>query len=233
MSDCLLCGRCFGSCRALQQHFQSKHAGCYCARCRQTFSSKSAKQQHIRNSTAHFVCRICSHKPDFLSAEELEEHSEAKHNHCTPCERSFNTHDQLVKHNVVEHNMCETCLRYFESVSNLKNHLKTHAEKTIECPGCIAMFISQSAMVLHLEAGTCESGTNWEWIDEIAFDCYQSEWYTCENNPEFDFECPTCNTPFRYMSGLLQHAESKACSENLAKSTPLGKFLRYLRVRLG
>ena len=94
------------------------------------------------------------------------------------------------------------------------------------------MFICQSAMVLHLEAGTCDSGADSEWIDEVAFDCYQSNWYTCEDNPEYDFECYTCNTPFRHMGGLLQHAESMACSGNLAKGTPLGKFLHYLRGQL-
>ena len=94
------------------------------------------------------------------------------------------------------------------------------------------MFVSQSAMVLHLEAGSCESGADCEWIVEVALECYQSQWYTREDNPDFDFECPTCDTPFRYMSALLQHSESGACDGNSARNTPLGKFLHYLRVRL-
>ena len=121
MSDCQLCGRGFETYRSLQQHSQDKHPKCYCARCQQPFSSKPAKQQHVLNSKAHNICKICSHKPDFLSKEELEEHSEAKHSYCTPCERSFNTREQLVKHDLAEHNMCETCHKHFQSVSNLTN----------------------------------------------------------------------------------------------------------------
>jgi hypothetical protein len=94
------------------------------------------------------------------------------------------------------------------------------------------MFVSDSAMVLHLEAGTCESGADSDRVTEIAFDCHQSEKYACEDNSEFDFECPTCNTPFTWMSGLLQHVESDHCDERLAKRKPLGKFLQFLRSQI-
>jgi len=80
-------------------------------------------------------------------------------------------------------------------------------------------------MVLHLEAGTCESGADSDRVTEIAFDCYQSGKYTCDDNSEFDFECPTCNTPFTWMSGLLQHVESDSCDEQLAKRGPSGASL--------
>ena len=87
-------------------------------------------------------------------------------------------------------------------------------------------------MVLHLEAGTCESGADSTTIYEIAFDCHQADAYTCPDDLDFDFECPTCETAFTYMSALLQHVESDNCDETLAYKSPLAKFLRYLRSRL-
>lgn len=113
----------------------------------------------------------------------------------------------------------------------MSQHHKTHAEKTVECLGCPRAFISDSAMVLHLEAGSCESGVNEDFVDEVAFACYQSDRYT-SNDPDFDFRCPTCDTLFLFMSGLLQHTESDTCDEHLGRNTALGKFLHYLRLRL-
>lgn len=85
-------------------------------------------------------------------------------------------------------------------------------------------------MVLHLEAGTCESGINNDLVVEIALDCHQSRHYTNNDNDDFDFKCPTCDTPFVYMSGVWQHVESDFCDETI--EGPLGKFLRYLQTRI-
>ena len=84
-------------------------------------------------------------------------------------------------------------------------------------------------MVLHLEAGTCESGASSNDVYEIAFDCYQAQKYTCDDDPDFDFKCPTCETSFAFMSAVLQHVESDCCDETLAQGKPLAKFLRFLR----
>ena len=93
------------------------------------------------------------------------------------------------------------------------------------------MFDLDSAMVLHLEAGSCPSGTNSDDIDDIAFSCYQSRHYTSDHE-EFDFCCPGCGAEFLYMSRVLQHAESDACAVGLGKRTALGKFLHYLYQRI-
>jgi hypothetical protein len=54
-----------------------------------------------------------------------------------------------------------------------------------ECPGCPDIFTFSSTMVLHLEAGTCESGADYDLVDAVVFDCYQSRKYTC-NDSDFD-----------------------------------------------
>ncbi|KAL2174954.1 uncharacterized protein P884DRAFT_229550 [Thermothelomyces heterothallicus CBS 202.75] len=232
MGDCWHCDRYFEHSRSLHQHAQSKHPDTYCTRCRRFFSSTRAKQQHVANSKFHNFCERCPEQPEFASLAELNNHAETVHYCCTVCDYCFNGPDQLAQHDVDEHNLCETCGTYLSSPSNLKSHLQTHAEKTVSCPGCPKMFVSKSAMVLHLEAGTCESGADCDRVTEIAFECFLSGRYTCDDNLDFPFKCPTCDTPFSWISGLLQHVESDSCSEALAKGTPLGKFLRFLQSQI-
>lgn len=86
-------------------------------------------------------------------------------------------------------------------------------------------------MVLHLEAGSCSSGTTAGVVDQLAHQCYQSDSYVSDEE-EYDFRCPECETVFLWMSGLLQHAESNACEVGLGKKSPLGKFLNFLRLRV-
>lgn len=85
-------------------------------------------------------------------------------------------------------------------------------------------------MLLHLEAGSCESGRDLDFVNDVASKCRQSDSYK-SNNPDFDFQCPTCKTLFSFMSGLLQHAESDACEEDVQQK-PLGQFINYLWSRI-
>ncbi|KAL3471585.1 hypothetical protein BJX99DRAFT_237093 [Aspergillus californicus] len=198
-----------------------------CTRCDKRFSLLQAKKQHISDSVNHHLCRLCSSPTDYSTKEELNEHLEHVHNICTTCDRPFSTPRQLMQHDVDKHNMCVSCRRYFNSPSNLKSHKISHAIRNIACPGCSRWFPTNSAMMLHLEAGTCDSGVDLDKINRLAFECYQAQRYK-SLNPNFNFECPTCQTPFAYMSGILQHAESDCCEEELGSESPLGIFLEFL-----
>ena len=125
-----------------------------------------------------------------------------------------------------------TVTHYLLYLTLFSQHKITHIERSIECPGCVHMFPTESAMVLHLEAGTCGSGVNLDEITDLAFECRQSRYYS-SGHSDFDFECPTCETSFVYMSGLLQHAESRFCDEELTWGSPLAIFLRFVRSRIG
>lgn len=84
-------------------------------------------------------------------------------------------------------------------------------------------------MVLYLEADTCESGADIDYVTDVAFDCYQSGKYTSDES-EYNFICPTCESLFDSMGALLQHIESDYCNEDMTdKRTALCKFLRYLQ----
>jgi hypothetical protein len=85
-------------------------------------------------------------------------------------------------------------------------------------------------MVLHLEEGTCKSGVDLSDVNDYASECHASNKY---HDDDGDYKCPTCKKYFRYMSGLLQHAESDSCDETLRKRRgSLSIFLRFLKARV-
>ncbi|CAP79196.1 Pc06g02030 [Penicillium rubens Wisconsin 54-1255] len=200
----------------------------YCPRCQKSFTFVSARQQHIRDSLNHHVCHIYPSPPNYATEDELDEHLQDEHNICVTCDKQFNTPRQLVQHDVAKHNMCMTCRKYYTSPANRNSHMITHVEKNIICPGCSSRFSRDSAVLLHLEAGTCVSGVDIEDVTQLAFDCVQAEDYT-SYDPDFDFKCPHCQTSFAFISGLLQHAESGCCDKLMERDSSLGKFLRFVR----
>ncbi|KAH7311597.1 hypothetical protein B0I35DRAFT_452787 [Stachybotrys elegans] len=233
MADCKLCNRVLGNLHGLRQHLEAVHPWDWeehwCGRCKRCFVSPEARQQHLLKSSAHHFCDYCT--ADYPYQDELDLHLEDDHNVCTDCDIRFWSESALRIHNVEEHNMCDECDQYFTTPSNLKYHQQTHAQKTHCCPKCPRMFVTESAMVLHLEADTCEGGVDLFSVKATAYACYQSKKYLRKHDPDYEFQCPTCETPYRFMSALLQHAESAACSETLEHHRPLGKFLHYLFVR--
>ncbi|CZR49948.1 uncharacterized protein FPRO_16152 [Fusarium proliferatum ET1] len=179
-------------------------------------------------------CEPCNRS--FVDPHALKQHLESKHpnTYCFRCKKHF-SHSSAKQQHITDssyHHICYNCPQKpdFDSESNLQNHYKTHAKKTVECLGCSRVFISDSAMVLHPEAGYCQSGADEDYVTECALECYQSGQYTSDD-PAFDFQCPACGTPFSLMSALLQHAESVVtCDEHLERNMSLGKFLHYLRM---
>jgi hypothetical protein len=93
------------------------------------------------------------------------------------------------------------------------------------------MFDVVSSMILHLESGCCASETCKEEVDDLAMECYQSQYYTSDDC-EYPYECTDCDATFESISGLLQHVESDTCDAKSSHGSPVGKFLRFLRSRI-
>ncbi|KAL7911876.1 hypothetical protein GGI35DRAFT_301160 [Trichoderma velutinum] len=161
-----------------------------------------------------FSCHICD-VPEFDTESELDEHLEIEHYCCSFCNNEeFDTPEEFTDHQIEKHHLCWIC------------------EKDIECPVCPRKVSKESAMVLHLEVGCCPSGVDDEDIDNLAGECRQ--WPRFLNTESgLRYRCPTCGEKFKFMSGLLQHAESERCNEDLDETYgPLAIFLRFLRSRL-
>ncbi|KAK5241434.1 hypothetical protein LTR40_009953, partial [Exophiala xenobiotica] len=74
-------------------------------------------------------------------------------------------------------------------------HKRVHLPLKYECLGCRRWFSEFSAMMLHLEAGTCQSGVRCNDIDEWTFDYWDPKFvnYTNDWSDYNKFRCPGCN----------------------------------------
>ncbi|KAK4450970.1 hypothetical protein QBC34DRAFT_323304 [Podospora aff. communis PSN243] len=229
--DCPSCGRQFKKSNSLHQHCRDKHPKTYCFRCQRPFALRDDLRRHVKMSSNHHRCDECQHHPDFETASELCDHRVQKHFCCTNCEKGFGSSASLQQHDVAVHNLCVVCGNFFDSPSNLINHQRVHAPKNTPClGGCNQMFDRDSAMLLHLEAGTCPSGINVQVINACAQNCDESASYR-STNEDWEFCCPGCKTPFAKMSGVFQHSESRFC-ESPGGEAALDKFLLFLRAFL-
>ncbi|KAJ7652618.1 hypothetical protein B0H17DRAFT_957783 [Mycena rosella] len=164
MPDCDRCQRYFNSYSALRQHENNSPYHHICDNCDKDFTSWNGLKEHYVQSCVHDYCQHCdSH---FDDARELEEHYQASHYYCAKCRKFFQNAVGLHEHyrQSDQHHYCESCRRLFLSASNLNSHLNSslHRPKDVPCPGrrCRLAFVSHSALILHLESGTCSSGAD-------------------------------------------------------------------------
>lgn len=132
------------------------------------------------------------------------------------------------------------CQRVFKDGETLAKHLDTnsvHIGRTIYCPGreCLKAFAYSSALIHHLESGTCRSRMDRHKVNRITVkldadnvitnparllsgpDGYYpsqmgSSWamgQTPRRNPDTGhYDCPICAKGFRQWTDLWQHLES-------------------------
>jgi hypothetical protein len=185
-SFCDRCDRYFPHEQALEQHLAASPAHWLCEECDIDFTSAKGREQHYIQSKRHYYCRACSrHAPN---AQKLLDHCRSYHYYCTSCDKFFNNQSDLdahyresSAHQVTKRFYCDSCNIPFASESNLRNvslsfplpnsslvftacpspqHMKSsiHRGKNVICPWCHQAYVSQSALVLHFESGTCTSG---------------------------------------------------------------------------
>ncbi|KIX98863.1 uncharacterized protein Z520_05324 [Fonsecaea multimorphosa CBS 102226] len=216
-------------CRACDRHFKFHigafnhcrhaeiHEGEWCERCGWLFVSPRACQSHVDNSSRHNVCTPCG--MDFGTPALLESHDVDVHNKCTECCECFRAPDLLKAHDVLVHNLCIECGRYFRNINDLMQHKRTHLPLDIKCLGCDRLFSEFSAMMIHLESGTCESGIDRDDVDSYIFDTYvRNRAYVNQWEDHLKYQCPDCGSDFRFASALCQHVASNACNQQ-SKST--------------
>jgi len=233
----------------------------YCDDCDRSFSSWNAREQHFKNSPAHgcsscglyfddvsdlqdhfeedHTCRICDRF--FKTTQGLDSHANAKHpgSYCQSCGRSFSNEFALRQHyrDSPAHHYCYPCDKHFQSKSNLRTHLASsiHVEKSVKCRGrgCNLMFVSVSAMLLHLESGSCVSGATRPHINARVRELDTGNVITRPDrlitgpSPDIKYyatskswngsayECYLCHREFLTLQALNSHLASPRHEENM------------------
>ncbi|KAJ7933296.1 hypothetical protein B0H13DRAFT_1592478 [Mycena leptocephala] len=231
MPDCNRCCRSFNSYSALMQHEQNSPNHHICNDCAKDFTSWQAPKQHFVQSSMHEYCQHCD--THFDDSEELEDHYQTDRHYCAKCRGFFQNALGLHEHyrQSTLHHCCVPCKRLFLSASNLTNHLNSSLRrpKDVPCPGkgCGLAFVSRSALILHLESGTCKSGADRQTINryvrqydtknvitdparlltgggtsEIQYTATERAWNGSA------YECYLCHAGYRTLAALNQHLAS-------------------------
>ncbi|KAF9532126.1 hypothetical protein CPB83DRAFT_760326 [Crepidotus variabilis] len=230
MPYCQRCNIGFGSHRALAQHEQDSNNHHICNQCDIDFSTWAGLKEHWVQSPYHVYCQYCNEHYDHL--DDIEEHYEEYHHYCSACRCVFRNDVGLREHyrQSKRHHYCISCDRHFQSASNLDAHLNSsvHRQKTVMCRlGCGKTFVTNSAMLLHLEGGTCSSGMTRSTVNQFVrqydtsnFITDPSRLLTGASETQIThiasdaawngraFECYLCHSQHPSLKGLNQHLSS-------------------------
>ncbi|KAF2834540.1 hypothetical protein M501DRAFT_943909, partial [Patellaria atrata CBS 101060] len=170
----------------------SAYHRCSKAGCDVEESSYADLLQHWRDAQCYTVCEGCSSGIDGDLATHLQ-----GNNGCMICHQHFKT-----------------------LLSGDGMHQIPHYAADYKCWGCNCTFRCFSTMILHLEAGYCESGCTISDLNEVIADLsggryVMKDLISIHPDPHLPFECPKCDREFRSYSGLMQHAEQTSCSRSL------------------
>ena len=241
-SYCARCARDFVHDGALEAHLQHSASHNVCQRCadKPDFSTLAKLDDH--DEAMHGLCRYCG---GFLcSVSHMEEHQEEEHFVCRHCAERFQSRANLVAVSVLFRLPASHLLQMDQSISDMVHqlhislthcqHLRTHLPQDIECYGCTRTFRTTSAMILHLEQdNSCPSDCNTSRIDQLASEVDAAgQYYDAYGPNDLLYTCPWCQERFRFMSALLQHAESERCDAEYSSGSPLWEFLEHLSAQL-
>ncbi|KAJ7511592.1 hypothetical protein B0H11DRAFT_1952170 [Mycena galericulata] len=236
MAYCDRCQRYFNNYPALDQHERNSPNHHICEDCGIDFPSWRGLKEHYVQSRAHDYCQHCdSH---FDDTRELEFHYQNSHDYCVKCRKFFKNALGLHEHYRQSelHHYCAPCQRIFQSASNLNSHLNSalHRPKDVPCPGkgCGLAFVSRSALILHLESGSCASGADRQTINRYV---RQYDTNNVITNPArlltggevttylatsaawngSAYECYLCHGGYRSLAALNQHLASPRHQEKM------------------
>ena len=237
---CYECDRYFNTISALQQHMSNSiNHPWYCPTHHADFDTRVGLKEHWVQSLDHDYCQHCD--IHFEDEEDLHIHFDENHYWCSSCNKFFINQKGLEEHyrQSPRHHYCVPCKRHFVSASNLAAHLNSsiHTPKNYMCPakGCGLKFVSQSAVVLHLEAGTCKSGIDRAKLNKFVRENDRNNLVTDPSrlltggNMDRDvkyyatdaawdgyaYECYLCYGTYRSLAALNQHLASPRHQEKI------------------
>ncbi|KAJ7589489.1 hypothetical protein C8J56DRAFT_34201 [Mycena floridula] len=158
-------------------------------------------------------CRLCSRHCS--TQQGIYNHTRDVHPKCIICHNRFSQQDDLDDHYYHDHHFCPDCNRQFENKTNLNAHLSStfHKGRTYGCffDECPKAFVSHSAMILHLETGTCCSQITRQDINRLVSQCDDEGRLGEHEMFGAAYSCPACGGRFNSLGGLAQHSETSSC----------------------
>lgn len=172
---CPTCPASFRNQEALAEH-QRKVGHCACGDCGQVFGSRTALAAHLESQQHSTDFGCCDCDVSFRNFDALRQHLKTAV-HKRKAKKDSNEAESRPK--------CEVCGRSFKNAKALKNHCSSLKHKPPRKPAskpvpkplgkiaCIAesscrkRFSSPSALLQHLESGSCPSGMDVEKLRDI------------------------------------------------------------------
>ncbi|KAG2025199.1 hypothetical protein GB937_002960 [Aspergillus fischeri] len=201
---------------SLGPHLYSDGEDYKCLLCDRWFETEKALYDHCRYTSRHEWCETCTRV--FVSTTAKNQHLfySPVHSHiCTLCSSRprFDNAWELKAH------------RMSLTILDLQ-HQQRHQARDLQCYGCYQYFKTLSGMLIHLESGSCPSGTDIDDINRLARQCYQSRKYI---DIDGDYICPGCDKFCSELSGLFQHVEdSLGCLYLKESGQCLAKLAYYI-----
>ncbi|ESK85451.1 proteophosphoglycan 5 [Moniliophthora roreri MCA 2997] len=240
MPYCERCDRGFPHWGALRRHERDSSQHNICNQCGLDFSTWTGLKEHWVQSSVHPYCQVCDRH--FDDDGELFDHYETNHWYCRKCQRFFANEYGLSEHRrqSPNHHYCADCKRDFNSANNLRAHRQSsvHQPRNVMCPfkGCGQGFVSNSALVLHLENGGCPSGVDRATVNRVVRQYDRNNVITdpsrliagargLEQTTKYSaseaawngraYECYLCHKGYRSLNALNQHLASPAHQEKV------------------
>ncbi|KAL6893266.1 hypothetical protein GGI43DRAFT_175673 [Trichoderma evansii] len=170
---CSQCNLCLRKVNKFVEHRASSFPACgqnrlkdmmwRCAECDAKFDDQAALHRHFISAGHAMEYGCCDCNKKFKTANALNQHLQYK----------IHKKPQPVK---VQHH-CKECDRSFGNASSLKQHLQSTIHRPISNLTCMAgkicgiecnaRFSSPSAMIAHMESGSCQSGINRQKLNRL------------------------------------------------------------------
>jgi len=138
---------------------------CFCPDCNLAFKSQNALETHRRTEmhASEFICCDCD--ISFRDIHALNAHM-ASRAHRKPLPQKLPVNAEKSTAVTIGERTCKKCERTFSSPQALQQHSQSVKHKplsALKCPvgtNCRGNFTSPSALLHHLESGSCQSGMN-------------------------------------------------------------------------
>jgi hypothetical protein len=173
-----VCGYCGKLCERLDifQDHAIATGHCFCSECDLNFPSRQCWEDH-RNSADHaseFKCCDCD--ISFHDVHALVAHMESRA-HRKPRRKKVARNDRKHSLSAPSSTHCTKCKKKFSCPQSLQQHcasLKHRPLSRLKCPigsNCKGTFFSPSALLHHLESGSCSSGMHRGKVYELVESC--------------------------------------------------------------